>query len=148
VRGAGVVSVLCRVEELPRVLDSLGLAGVLCRRDDAARDVARIGLFQGRLGVVVVDVFLSEHPQYAEMHRRLRQVAAPDGRSLAFISAEDLCLHKLLFGRPKDIGDLESLFAVRTLDLAYVRAWLVQMVPAGDRRVDVFDDLARRFSRT
>jgi hypothetical protein len=33
-----------------------------------------------------------------------------------------------------------------TLDLAYVRGWLVQMVPAGDPRLDVLDDLTRRFA--
>lgn len=64
-----------------------------------------------------------------------------------FISAEDLCLHKLLFGRAKDVTDLERLLAVRPLiDLAYVRSWLVQMVPAGDRRLEILDDLEQRFA--
>jgi hypothetical protein len=47
--------------------------------------------------------------------------------------------------RARDVADLESLFAVRTMDTAYVRYWLEQMVPAGDRRLDLLRDLERRF---
>ena len=131
--------------DLGRVLDSLERAGVMLRRDDAVRGAARIGLFQGRLGKTTVDVFVSAHPQYIDMARRSRRVADPTGQLMSFISAEDLVLHKLLFGRHKDIGDLEALLAVRPLDLAYVRAWLLKMAPAGDRRFALLDDLERRF---
>jgi len=140
------VSVFVSRIELPRVLDAVERAGVLVNRDEAAKEIARIGLFRGRLGVIAIDVFLSEHPQYAAMHGRVRRVEDPSGTSLAFISAEDLCIHKLVFGRHKDIADLESLFAVRSdLDVAYIRSWLAQMVPAGDPRLAVLDDLERRF---
>jgi hypothetical protein len=58
------------------------------------------------------------------------------GGKLSFISAEDLCLHKVLFGRDKDVTDLEALLARRpSIDLAYVRGWLTRMVPAGDPRL-------------
>jgi len=68
------------------------------------------------------------------------------GGRLWFLSAEDLCLHKLIYGRPKDLVDLERLLAVRPgMDLAYVRSWMTRMVPAGDRRVAALDDLERRF---
>jgi hypothetical protein len=69
-----------------------------------------------------------------------------EGGRLWFLSAEDLCLHKLIYGRPKDIIDLERLIAVRpNIDLAYVRSWMTRMVPAGDRRFAALDDLERRF---
>jgi hypothetical protein len=139
------LSVFVARDELPRVLDSLERAGVLVNRDDAARDVARIGLFKGRYAGMIVDVFLSEHPQYEEMGRRVQRVTDAQGWSWSFISAEDLCIHKLIFGRPRDIADLQNLMATRTLDLAYVRKWLVQMVPAGDHRLAILDDLERRF---
>ena len=134
--------------ELDRVLDSLERAGVMLSREQAARDIDRIGLAKGRLGIVVIDLFLSEHPQYPEMARRARRVADPTGWAGSFISPEDLCIHKLVFGRHKDLGDLENLFAVRPeLDVAYIRHWLTQMVPAGDRRLAMLDDLERRFRR-
>ena len=140
------VTVFVGREELSRVVDSLERAGALVAPADAARDVDRIGLFRARLGVITIDVFLSEHPQYADMRSRVRRIAEPNGQVLAFISAEDLCIHKLVFGRHKDLGDLESLFVVRRdLDRAYIRGWLVRMVPEGDRRVAALDDLERRF---
>lgn len=140
------LSVFVARTELTRVLDSLERAGVMLSRDQAAKDVDRIGLAKGRLGNVTVDLFLSEHPQYAEMGRRIRRVVDPTGWAAPFISPEDLCIHKLVFGRHKDVGDLENLFAVRPdLDVAYIRGWLEQMVPANDRRLAVLDDLARRF---
>jgi hypothetical protein len=144
------VTAFVPVEQLSRVIDSLERAGVVVAREDAIRTVARIGLFKGRLGRILVDVFLSEHPQYADMQRRVRRVTDPvSGRVIAFLSPEDLMLHKLVFGRAKDVSDLEGLMAVRgDIDIRYVRDWLVQMVPEGDARRAILDDLERRFSRT
>lgn len=140
------LSVFVGRDELGRVLDSLERAGVLVPRDQAAKDVVRIGLAKGRLGRIVVDVFMSDHPQYVQMGQRVRTIKDSTGWEARFISPEDLCLHKLVFGRPKDLTDLENLLAVRgELDLDYVRGWLVQMVPPGDRRLAVLDDLERRF---
>lgn len=130
--------------ELARVLDALERAGVMLDRSTASKDVERIGLVKGQLGRIVIDVFVSEHPQYAEMARRRVEID-----SMWFLSAEDLCLHKLIYGRPKDVIDLERLLAVRpSTDLAYVRKWLAEMVPAGDRRFALLDDLERRFAKS
>jgi len=135
--------------ELARVIDSLERAGVMIDRGAAAADVARIGLFKGRLGRIIVDVFVSQHPQHAAMKDRAIRVTDAAGVSTAFLSPADLAIHKLVFGRPKDIADLEGLFARRRdLDVAYIRHWLCQMVPDGDVRVASLDDLERRFLRS
>jgi hypothetical protein len=81
------------------------------------------------------------------MRRRRRQLKYPSAEPLWFLSAEDLCVMKLLYGRSKDIADLERMFSVLTLDLSYVRAWFAKMVPEGDRRLTLLDDLERRFER-
>jgi hypothetical protein len=80
------------------------------------------------------------------MQRRRRKLRSPSGAELWFISAEDLCIMKLIYGRSKDIPDLERMFATMSLDLDYARAWLTKMVPAGDRRFALLDDLERRFA--
>jgi hypothetical protein len=116
-------------------------------RAEAERGIERIGLAKGKLGLIVVDIFLSEHPQYTEMARRARKITDPTGWPASFISPEDLCIHKLIFGRHKDIADLENLFASRPdLDVDYIRGWLVQMVPAGDRRLAILEDLVQRLA--
>jgi len=60
----------------------------------------------------------------------------------------DTALAKLLYSRPKDVQDLERLFAVQAgrIDLAYLRQWLPRMVPAGDSRLGLLEDLARRLA--
>jgi len=76
------------------------------------------------------------------------RVADPSGAKLSFISAEDLCLHELLFGRAKDLVDLEHVFARHPdLDVAYLRHWLEPMTPDGDARRRQLDDLEQRFLR-
>ena len=142
------MSVFVDEAELPRVLDALERAGVQVDRVAAARDVSRVGMFKAFGGRTQVDLFLTSHPQYDAMHQRRRTVAEPaSGYPLQFISPEDLCIHKLIYGRDKDAVDLTRLFAAQpALDVAYVRGWLVQMLPAGDRRFAVLDDLERRFA--
>lgn len=134
--------------ELGRAFDALERAGVMLERETAIREVRQIGMFKGRAGRLFVDVFITGHPQYEDMRRRRVAIDDPvSGRALSFISAEDLALHKLIYGRPKDVIDLEQLFARRpTLDVSYIRGWLVRMVPAGDPRLAILDDLTRRFA--
>jgi len=141
------ISVFASEPELPRVIDALERAGVMIDRVDAAKSVSRIGMFTGRSGRTLVDVFLSTHPHFLEMRRRRRQLKYPSGEPLWFLSAEDLCVMKLLYARSKDIADLERMFSVLALDLSYVRAWLARMVPEGDRRLTLLDDLERRFAQ-
>jgi hypothetical protein len=132
--------------EVPRAIDSLERAGVILAREQAAKEVERIGLFVGKLGRIRIDVFLSEHPQYVAMAARARRIVDPNGWSGAYLSAEDITLYKLLYDRDKDRADLARLFAARPdLDVAYIRHWLSQMVSPGDSRLATLSDLERRF---
>jgi hypothetical protein len=141
------ISVFVSEERLPGVIDAFERAGVMIDRAEAQRSVARIGMFTGRSGRTLVDVFLSAHPHFHEMAKRRVKITIPSGPSLWFVTAEDLAVLKLLYARTKDAADLERLFAaVPTLDVSYVRSWLTKMVPDGDRRIVMLEDLARRFS--
>jgi hypothetical protein len=140
------ISVFAPAAELPRVFDALERAGVMIDRADAVRSQARIGMFTCRAGRRLVDVFLHAHPHFESMHARRVRATTPTGEQMWFISAEDLCITKLFFARPKDIADLERVFAAHPeLDAGYIRTWLTQMVAADDRRIAILDDLADRF---
>lgn len=133
-------------DELARVIASLERAGVMVARADAVKEIDRIGLFVARLGRIRIDVFLSEHPQYAEMAQRVRRIADPAGWVGCYLSVEDVVLHKMIYNREKDHDDLARLFAANSgIDLSYVRRWLAQMLPPGDSRFATLDDLERRF---
>jgi hypothetical protein len=133
--------------ELDKLLDSVERAGAMVDRSAARRSVARTGFFVAQLGRTRIDLFIAHHPWHADMRTRRQLLPTPDGKPRWFVSLEDTALAKLLYARPKDIQDLERLFAVQRsrLDLAYLRRWLAAMVPAQDKRSATLEDLARRF---
>jgi hypothetical protein len=140
------ISIFASDDDLPRVIDALERAGVMIDRPDAQRAQQRTGMFTGRAGRRLVDVFMHAHPHFIESARRRVSVEIAPGESVWFVSVEDFCVNKLLFARGKDLPDLEHVFAAHPdLDVVYVRHWLSQMVPAGDRRFAILDDLVRRF---
>ena len=139
------IAIFVDARSLTRVVDALERAGALVDRGDATRRVAAAGLFMARLGQTRNDVFLATHPVHADMERRRRR-AELLGAPLWFLSPEDIALMKLFYGRPKDIVDLERLFAAQpAMDVSYIRSWLERIVPTGDRRVALLADLAHRF---
>jgi len=141
------VSVFTSEAALDGLLDSLERAGAMVERDQAHRSVARTGFFTAFFARTRIDLFIEHHPWHAEMRQRRVLLPTPDGRSRWFLSLEDTALAKLLYARPKDVQDLERLFAVQAgrIDLPYLRRWLPRMVPAGDVRLELLEDVARRF---
>jgi hypothetical protein len=144
------VSVFVGEKELDRLLDSVERAGAMVERTEAHRTVARTGFFVAYFGRTRIDLFIAHHPWHVEMQRRRVSLPTPDGQPRWFLSAEDTALAKLLYARPKDVQDLERLFAVQAMriDLAYLQEWLPRMVPAGDTRLQLLEDLTRRLGST
>lgn len=132
-----------RYEELFDVLERAG-----CALD---RDRCRK---QGREGRTIVtskdgfrvDVFVPTIPFYAEAEARISVVTLRD-RQVPILSAEALCVFKLLFFRAKDLLDLEKVVALQgaKLDHAYVRRWTVDMVGEDDERVRRWDAMVAAF---
>lgn len=132
-------------DELSRLFEALERAGALFNREDAARDVARIGMLTAQIGRTRIDIFVAHHPLHAEFERRRVKVDHPDIGGRYYLSATDVALAKLIYHRPKDVIDLERLFAVQggRLDVAVIRRWLTSIVPAGDERIALLDRLSR-----
>lgn len=141
------LSVFVPEDQLDRLFDALERAGCMFERAAARRAIERIALFTVRRGHVLVDVFVSFHPHHHEALARRVALPCPDGRERWFLSPEDLAVHKLALARPKDVLDLERLFAARgsDLDVAYVRRWIEAITPEGDSRRATLDDLVSRF---
>jgi hypothetical protein len=76
-----------------------------------------------------VDVFPSLDDRYGEIKRRcVNHPFGPDQVVLPFLSAEDLALFKLSFGRDKDWVDLRSIARSRPgLDIDYVERQLLAL---------------------
>lgn len=76
-----------------------------------------------------VDLFPSLDHHYEEVRRRcVVHPFGPDGAELPFLSAEDLAVFKLSFGRPKDWVDLTAVAAARPgLDVDYIERQLTAL---------------------
>lgn len=98
------------------------------------------------VGPIRVDVFVPSIDFYVEAERTLKRVTLRSGREVSALSAEALCVFKLLFFREKDLVDLRRLVARQgaALDHAWVRGHLAQMFPDGDERIDAWDEIVRR----
>lgn len=89
-----------------------------------------------------VDFIFSFTPYERQAIDRAVSVAIRNAQ-VRFASAEDLIIHKMLAGRPRDDEDITGiLLKQRRLDLAYIRHWLGQFAPAADHPlVDRFETL-------
>lgn len=138
------VNVFVETDQLGDVFAALRSLGVVVD-DVAARTAAeREGLIVLRLAAFRLDVFTPsiDFAWEAERTRVRQRVGDAD---VWFLSAEALCVFKLLFFRGKDVVDLERLIAVhgRALDVAYVRQHVVDMLGGDDPRVATWDRLWR-----
>ncbi|MGB2712689.1 MAG: hypothetical protein WBC51_00820 [Vicinamibacterales bacterium] len=138
------VNVFAGPELLGDVLTALRPLGIECDEAVARRQTEEQGMLQLDFAGMRLDVFVPsiEFSQDAE-RTRVRQ--AVDGQEAWFLSAEALCVFKLLFFRGKDIVDLERLIATQgdALDADYVRTKMVEMMGDEDERVETWDRLVR-----
>lgn len=141
-----------RYPELQRVLEESGLGPVAGRAswtpDERIAFVSRCR--EGAVALAYhgdfrVDLFVPSIPFYDEAERTLKQIRHPSGQLVTVLSAEAICVFKLLFFRPKDLVDLAGLVARQqsALDIAYVRRQLEIMFPEGDERRDEWERIVR-----
>jgi hypothetical protein len=92
-----------------------------------------------------VDIFVPSIPFYDEAERTRKWMRHPSGQIVPVLSAEAICVFKLLFFRPKDLLDLAGLVARQgsALDVSYVRRQLEVMFPEGDERLLEWDRIVR-----
>lgn len=137
------VNVFCEPARLSDALAALANAGVRVNEATAVREAATEGWFTGWLDVVRIDVFVpSIDFSWEAARRRVQRPFA--GTVLWFLSAESLCVFKLLFFRTKDLADLEQLVLTTPLDRAWVKETIASMMGSDDPRVAAWDRITSR----
>jgi len=135
------VNVFCEPAQWPTALAALADTGVSVDEPTALRDATNEGWFTGWLDSVRIDVFVpSIDFSWEAAKRRVQRPFA--GEVLWFLSAESLCIFKLLFFRTKDLADLEQLVRTTTLDRAWVRDTIASMMGTDDPRIPAWDHIA------
>lgn len=128
-----------------KALDVLIAAGLRIDRAEAIATAAERGDARGRFHDLPIDLFLNSIPVHERAATRTVEVTL-HGERIRVLSAEDTAVFKMLFFRGKDLVDVERLLALSgaKLDLAYVRAALVETVGDGDYRTKKWDELVRQ----
>lgn len=77
-----------------------------------------------------IDFIFSFSPYERQAIQRARFIAL-GGAEVAFAAVEDLIIHKIVAGRPRDLEDVEGILLKNpSLDEAYIRDWLGQFEEA------------------
>lgn len=105
------------------VVESLGLTPSVPDLDAFVRRTNVIPLTDSSTGLRV-DMIFSFTPYESEAIRRAVTVTFDEG-AVRFASVEDLIIHKLVAGRPRDIEDIAGILARKpSLDEEYLVQWL------------------------
>jgi hypothetical protein len=103
--------------------DSLGLLPSVSDVEAFVRRTNVIPLTDSSTGLRV-DMIFSFTPYESEAIRRAVTITFDEG-TVRFASAEDLIIHKLVAGRPRDIEDIAGVLArLPSLDEEYLTRWL------------------------
>jgi len=93
-----------------------------------------------------VDFIFSFTPYESEAIRRANKVKILD-QDVCFAAVEDLIIHKIFAGRPRDIEDVQSvILKSRALDIPYIEKWLTAFDDASDDKqfLSTFRGIAER----
>ena len=131
-------------DALDGALDVLESAGVELDRQAAHEADRRGDVIIGWHSGLRVDFFTPSIPFSWEAMQKTVRVESALGEA-AYLSAESIAVFKLMFFRPKDLLDVEKLIEVqgKSLDLAYIRDWIVEMMGEVDERTVALDKLIR-----
>lgn len=92
-----------------------------------------------------IDFIFSFTPYEAQAIKRAKKVRILD-QDVRFASVEDLIIHKIFAGRPRDIEDVRSIVLKnKTIDVPYIEAWLKEFDAAVDEKklLDTFSNIVR-----
>ncbi|MBX6423242.1 nucleotidyl transferase AbiEii/AbiGii toxin family protein [Thermosulfurimonas sp. F29] len=91
-----------------------------------------------------VDFIFSWSPFEQEALKRVREVII-EGYPVKFASPEDVIIHKMLAGRPRDLEDVQGILSKQKVDFERIRIWLARFSEvAGRDLVQEFDQLLKK----
>ena len=120
-----------RLPDLLRVVEDIGLTALPDDVDTFVGQTMVLPVRHEKTGIRV-DFIFSFTPYEIEAIARAHKVELA-GREVAFASVEDLVIHKIFAGRPRDLEDVRSvLLRNRNVDVEYIEKWLAEF----DRSVE------------
>ena len=116
-------------EALPTVLDACHDADLIILPEDPKTFVVDTFVLPGRdpASSIRIDLIFSDLPYERQAIERAVMVDL-SGVPIPFATAEDLGLHKLFSGRPRDLEDIRGVVTIRgkDLDWDYIEHWALE----------------------
>ena len=130
-----------RLEDVLNMVDGLGWRVLVETPETFVRQTLVLPCLEPQSGIRV-DFIFSFSPYEQQAIERVRRV--PMGKAqVCFASVEDLIVHKIVAGRPRDLGDVKNvLIKSPDVDVVYIRRWLEQFEDT------VSEPLLKRFDET
>jgi hypothetical protein len=112
-----------RLSEIRAIVDRLRLEYVTDNVDDFAKETMVLPVIDRKSGIRV-DLIFSFSPYERQAIERAREISL--GRTkVRFAGLEDVVIHKVIAGRPRDIEDVLSILAKNpSFDPHYIEKWL------------------------
>jgi hypothetical protein len=112
-----------RLSEIRAIVDRLRLEYVTDNVDDFAKETMVLPVIDQKSGIRV-DLIFSFSPYERQAIERAREISF--GRTkVRFADLEDVVIHKVIAGRPRDIEDVLSILAKNpSFDPHYIEKWL------------------------
>jgi hypothetical protein len=112
-----------RLSEIRAIVDRLRLEYVTDNVDDFAKETMVLPVIDRKSGIRV-DLIFSFSPYERQAIERAREISF--GRTkVRFADLEDVVIHKVIAGRPRDIEDVLSILAKNpSFDPHYIEKWL------------------------
>jgi hypothetical protein len=111
------------LEEILRLVASIGLAVLVPKPAEFVKKTMVLPCESPDSGVRV-DLVFSFSPYEQQAMNRVRRIRVLD-RDVRFASPEDLMVHKIIAGRPRDMEDARVVLAKNPdMDKAYIERWL------------------------
>ena len=112
-----------RLEDVLQLADSLSLKVLTPSPQDFVKKTMVLPCQEPSSGVRV-DLVFSFSPYERQAMERIRPIPM-EGRKVRFASPEDLIIHKIIAGRPRDLEDIQVVQRKNPgLDRSYIERWL------------------------
>lgn len=114
------------VDRLGEVLELVGSIGLKLLTPSPAEFVQKTMVLpcQDKASGVRLDLIFSFSPYERQAMKRVRRFTF-SGKEVCFASPEDLVIHKVIAGRPKDLEDVRTVqIKNRWIDRIYIEKWL------------------------
>jgi len=131
-----------RLEEMLEIVKQLSLSPLPEDVPSFVQETMVLPVLEKTTGIRV-DFIFSFTPYEAQAIGRARRVTLA-GQEVCFASPEDLIIHKMFAGRPRDVEDVKTLILKNPgIDVPYIRRWLreLDMAVQGKGALGAFESI-------